>query len=143
MDGAPPRAVANGERVEDVRTAERILLVDDEESVLFAITEYLTLRGHEVHRASDVQRAIELLAAHRFGCVVTDLHLTPSRSSDGFEIARLARSAGAARVVLLTAHGSAEVARDAAAVGVDRVIAKPVLLADLERVLLEPVQVSP
>ncbi|MFN8600593.1 MAG: response regulator [Candidatus Binatia bacterium] len=135
--------MANGDREGEERTAERILLVDDEESVLFAITEYLTLRGHEVHRASDVQRAAELLAAHRFGCVVTDLHLTPARGADGFEVARLARDAGAARVVLLTAHGSPEVARDAAAFGVHRVIAKPVLLADLERVLLEPGREAP
>lgn len=116
----------------------RILLVDDEESVLFAITEYLTLRGHEVYRASDVQRAAELLAAHRFDCVLTDLHLTPARTADGFEIARIARDAGTRRIVLLTAHGSPEVARDAAAVGIVRVVAKPVLLSDLERVLLEP-----
>ena len=135
--------MANGDREGEARTAERILLVDDEASVLFAITEYLTLRGHEVHRASDVQRATELLAAHRFGCVVTDLHLTPARGADGFEVARLARDAGAARVVLLTAHGSPEVARDAAAVGIHRVIAKPVLLADLERVLLEPGREAP
>lgn len=128
--------------MDGVRSAGRILLVDDEESVLFAITEYLTLRGHEVHRASDVQRAAELLATHRFGCVVTDLHLTPARGADGFQIARLARDAGAARVVLLTAHGSPEVVRDAADAGIDRVVAKPVLLADLERVLLEPESVA-
>ena len=122
---------------------ERILLVDDEESVLFAITEYLTLRGHEVHRASDVQRAAELLAAHRFGCVVTDLHLTPARTADGFEIARLARGAGTGRIVLLTAHGTPDVIRDAGEAGVDQVVAKPVLLSELERVLLEPAQVAP
>lgn len=142
MDGAALRVVSNQERERGERAVGRILLVDDEESVLFAITEYLTLRGHEVHRASDVQRATELLAAHRFGCVVTDLHLTPARSADGFEIARIARDAGTGRVVLLTAHGSPEVAREAAAVGIDRVIAKPVRLSELERVLLEP-EVTP
>ena len=134
--------MSNQEQVRSEGDVGRILLVDDEESVLFAITEYLTLRGHEVHRASDVQRATELLAAHHFGCVVTDLHLTPARNADGFEIARRARDAGTGRIVLLTAHGSPEVARDAAAVGVDRVVAKPVLLSDLERVLLEPAVAS-
>lgn len=116
---------------------ERILLVDDEESVLFAITEYLTLRGHSVHRASDVQRAIELLETHRFGFVVTDLHLTPARDADGFEIARRARDAGVRRIVLLTAHGTPEIVRQASALGIDQVVAKPVRLAELERVLLD------
>lgn len=125
------------ERTERAVDVGRILLVDDEESVLFAIAEYLTLRGHEVHRASDVQRATELLEAQRFGFVVTDLHLTPARNADGFQIARLARNAGARRIVLLTAHGTSEVVREASALGIDRVIAKPVRLAELERVLLD------
>lgn len=117
------------------RTDRRILLVDDENSVLFAINEYLTLRGHEVHRAADRESAEQLLASRPFSWVVTDLHLTPARAGEGLSIVRLARSAGAERIVLLTAHGSPEIVREAEECGVDQVIAKPVLLADLERVL--------
>jgi len=135
--------VSNQEQVAAERQAERILLVDDEESVLFAITEYFRLRGYEVHRASDVQRATELLETHAFGCVVTDLHLTPAREADGFTVARAAREAGTGRIVLLTAHGTPDVVRAATEIGVDRVVAKPVLLSDLERVVLEPPGAEP
>lgn len=120
----------------DEQAVGRILLVDDEESVLFAINEYLTLRGHEVYRAADVEAAAALLTQHRFACVVTDLHLGPARGADGFEVARLARDAGATRIVLLTAHGSDEVVREARARGIERVIAKPVRLAELEQVVV-------
>jgi DNA-binding response OmpR family regulator len=122
---------------------ERILLVDDEQSVLFAIHEYLTLRGHEVHRAADRATAERLLDAERFAWVVTDLHLTPARAHDGLAVARKARGQGVARIVLLTAHGSSDIERAASDAGIDRVLAKPVLLADLEVALTEPLEPRP
>jgi CheY-like chemotaxis protein len=117
------------------RSGERILLVDDEESVLFAINEYLTLRGHRVHRAASSEAAHELLRSNRYDCVISDLHLGPARDGEGIEIARVARQTGTARIVLLTAHGTPELARDASELGIDRVIAKPVTLSDLEQVV--------
>jgi CheY-like chemotaxis protein len=127
--------VTNQEETAAVRLGERVLLVDDEESVLFAINEYLTLRGHQVHRAASPEAAHDLLRSHRYGCVITDLHLGPARAGEGIEIARAARESGTPCVVLLTAHGTPELARDAVALGIDRVIAKPVTLADLELVV--------
>jgi DNA-binding response OmpR family regulator len=114
----------------------RILLVDDEESVLFAIHAYLTLHGHEVHRASDRQTAERLLASTSFAGVVTDLNLTAGRDQEGFAVASACRKAGVERVVMLTAHKTPEVDATASVVGIDCVLAKPVLLSDLEQALL-------
>jgi len=121
----------------DGGAGRRYLLVDDEESVLFAIHEYLTLHGHEVHRAADRQTAERLLATVPFGGVVTDLHLTPAQDGDGYAVAAAARGAGVPRVVMLTAHKTAEVEATAARIGIDSVLAKPVRLAEVERALLE------
>jgi len=117
-------------------TGWRILLVDDEESVLFAIHEYLTLHGHEVHRASDRETAERLLGSTSFTGVVTDLNLTPGRDGDGLAVALACRRAGVPRVVMLTAHKTPEVDEAAARAGIDCVLAKPVLLADLEDALV-------
>jgi len=119
---------------------QRILLVDDEESLLFAIHDYLTLRGHEVHRAADRATAECLLEERPFDWVVTDLHLTPERTADGLELARKARTIGVERIVLLTAHGSPEIEHHAAAAGIDRVLDKPVRLAELEGALAESME---
>ncbi|MEW6272456.1 MAG: response regulator [Thermodesulfobacteriota bacterium] len=113
----------------------RILLVDDEESVLFAMHQYFDLRGHEVHRAADSESAQRLLDEMPFAWVVTDLHLTPAREGNGLAVARKARSAGAERVVLLTAHRTPALDHEAELAGIDRVVAKPVTLPDLERLL--------
>lgn len=124
---------------EAVRDAgKRILLVEDEDSVLFAIREYFTMRGHQVHGAADSETAEQLLTAQSFAWVVTDLHLTPDRSGDGLSVVRLARDSGADRIVLLTAHGAPEVVRAAEDSGADGVIAKPVHLPELERFLCDP-----
>lgn len=120
------------------QTGQRVLLVDDEASVLFAIKEYLTVRGHDVQSAGDRETAERLLHEDEFTCAVTDLHLTPSRSAEGLSIVRLARQRGAQRIVLLTAHGTPEILSAAEDLGADRVIAKPVPLNELERVLLGP-----
>lgn len=116
-------------------TGKRILLVEDEDSVLFALKEYLTMRGHEVYGAADRETAEQLLAAQPFTWVVTDLHLTPARTGEGLSVVRLARDSGADRIVLLTAHGAPDVVRAAEQSGADGVLAKPVRLADLERFL--------
>ncbi|HEY8516678.1 MAG TPA: response regulator [Candidatus Binatia bacterium] len=120
----------------------RILLVDDEESVLFAMQQYFQLRGHEVHRAADADSAQRLLDELSFAWVVTDLHLTPAREGNGIEVARKARNVGVERVVLLTAHRTVAIDQEAALAGIDRVIAKPVRLPELEALLAgaEPVQ---
>ncbi len=118
------------------QAGQRILLVDDEASVLFAIKEYLTVRGHDVQSAVDRETAERLLSEGEFTCVVTDLHLTPARTAEGLAIVRLARQRGVRRIVLLTAHGAPEVVTAAEDLGADRVLAKPVLLDELERVLL-------
>ena len=126
----------------EVVMGERILLVDDEESVLFALHDYLTLRGYEVHSAADRATAKRLLEEQRFARVVTDLHLSPERAGDGLALARKARETGVDRVVLLTAHGSPEIEHAAEDAGIHRVLAKPVLLAELERVLMDPETLS-
>ena len=117
------------------RAVRRILLVDDEESVLFAMHQYFSLRGHEVHRAADRESAERLLDELPFDWVVTDLHLTPAREQDGLSVGRKASDTCAERVVLLTSHRTSDVDREAKLAGIDRVLAKPVTLPDLELLL--------
>lgn len=117
----------------------KVLLVDDEESVLFAIHEYLTLRGYEAVRARDRETAERLLETASYAWVVTDLHLGPGLEGDGFAVAERARLLHpSTKILLLTAHGSPEVEAAAARSGIDKVVGKPVGLADLERVMNEP-----
>jgi ActR/RegA family two-component response regulator len=116
----------------------KLLLVDDERAILVPLARYLRARGLEVSVAEDAESAEALLAREPFDVIVADLHLSPGRPAEGLE---LLERAGARhprmRRVLLTAYGSPEVERKAAALGVDRVLGKPQPLATLFGVIAE------
>lgn len=87
---------------------KKILVVDDEPAVLFALSEALTdrRRGLKVVTARDGREAMSVLEAEKVHLVVTDLRMP---EVDGFELlAHLRRSYPSLPVILMTALGSAE-----------------------------------
>lgn len=68
-----------------------ILLVDDEETILFAMKQYCTLAGYEVDCAQDRHDAIALLTAVPYAVLITDICLTGNDDRDGFAIVRYAQ----------------------------------------------------
>lgn len=104
---------------------KKILLVDDEPSVLFALSEALTdpRRGIEVVTAADGGEAIALLQTEPIRLVVTDLRMP---NVDGFELlAHLRRHHPAMPVILMTALGTAEMASRLASAGTFECLSKP------------------
>lgn len=85
-----------------------VLVVDDEPSVLFALSEGLAdrKRGVKVLTAANGREALSLLEAGRVDLVLTDLRMP---EMDGFELlAHLRRSHPGLPVILMTALGHAE-----------------------------------
>ena len=128
----PPDAVAPTAR-------PSILLVDDEEAILFALQDYLSAAGWRVAPAAAAEAAEELLAASHFAVAVVDLRLSPADDEHaGLAVVRRIRQRSPeTRVVLLTAYGSPSVEAEARRLGVDSLLAKPQPLADLHRHLRE------
>lgn len=88
---------------------KKILVVDDEPAVLFALSEALTdkRRGWQVLTASDGREAMRALQAEKVHLVVTDLRMP---EVDGFELlAHLRRNHPSLPVILMTALGTAEI----------------------------------
>lgn len=88
---------------------KKILVVDDEPAVLFALSEALTdkRRGWQVVTASDGKEAMRALQAEKVHLVVTDLRMP---EVDGFELlAHLRRNHPSLPVILMTALGTAEI----------------------------------
>lgn len=112
-----------------------ILLVDDEEAILFALQDYLCAAGWRVATASSADGAEALLAASRFAVAVVDLRLSPADDEHaGLAVVRRIRDRSpATRIVVLTAYGSPSVEAEARRLGVDSLLAKPQPLAELER----------
>lgn len=90
---------------------KRILVVDDEPSILFGLSEGLAdvRRRIEVVTAPGGQEAIDILEARKIDLVLTDLRMP---EVDGFELLTyLRRNHPHLPVILMTAHGPDELAR--------------------------------
>ncbi len=108
----------------------RILAVDDEERLARLAAHLLTPLGHRVAVATSGEQALEVLHGDHFELLITDLGL--GAGMNGWELAEIVRGRYPnIRIILATGWGAAISDRDAAAHGVDGVIAKPYTAADL------------
>jgi len=114
-----------------------VLVVDDEPSVLFALSEGLgdRRRGVRVVTAANGIEAVAVLEAEPVDIVLTDLRMP---DMDGFELLTfLRRNHPAVPVILMTALGSAETSARLATAGSFECLAKPFHLPDLKRKIAE------
>lgn len=110
----------------------RLLVVDDEPAILFALADYLARSGYAVDRARSRTEAEGLLVAASYDLVVVDLRLGVSEPRGGLAVLRRLREhQPGTRAILLTAYGSAEVEAELAAFGAVRLLSKPQPLARL------------
>ncbi len=115
----------------------RLLIADDEETILFAMREYFETLGYEVDCASRVHEARALLATHSYAVVIADLRLTPSEPAAGLDlVGSIKERHPTTRTIILTAYGSPRVEALARQLGVDAFLHKTQRLKDVARVVL-------
>jgi DNA-binding NtrC family response regulator len=104
--------------------ALRVLVVDDELLIRWSIGEMLTQHGHTVVEATSASNTRDVLSgADPIDVVLLDYRLPDS--NDLQLLAEVRRRMPDTAVVLMTAHGTPEVARGALQLGAYRVINKP------------------
>ena len=104
----------------------RLLIVDDEEAILFAMGDFLVRSGYQVDRASSRQEAERLLAGEPYSLAIVDLRLGATEPRGGLDLLRRIReSSPQTQTILLTAYGSPEVEAELAALGAGRMLSKP------------------
>src|SRR5712671_2862359 len=91
----------------------KVLLIDDELTMVQMVTEMLRQEGHEVFPFTNMRDALPALETHLPEIVITDLYLDKTRAH-GLEILQKARSVTPpASVIVITAFGSIETAVEA------------------------------
>lgn len=104
----------------------RILVVDDECTILFAMKEFLSHGGFHVDCAIEREEAEALIANERYAAVIADLRLLGSDSGDGLDVVLAAREQSRdTRIVLLSAYTTPEIETRARLQGADAVLKKP------------------
>jgi len=113
--------------------AGRVLVVDDEESIRFVIRDYLQTHGFDVCEAVDSKSVRDAVRTSRPDAVVLDYRLQDGTSLD--LIPDLKRLDGDLFVLVLTGHGTIQLAVEAVKLGADNFLTKPVELSALATIL--------
>ena len=111
----------------------KVLLVDDEITMVQMVTELLRSEGHEVHPFTNGAKAMDALESIQPELVITDLYLDKSQNTFGLEIVTKARSLNPpAIVIVVTGFGSIETAVEAMKKGAYDYLEKPFKLDQLK-----------
>jgi DNA-binding NtrC family response regulator len=107
----------------------RILIVDDEPTILNLLNKILVGQGYDATPASNGEKALQLLQTERFDLMISDINMTPI---NGMELLRKAGSTWPDMgVIMLTAYGTVATAVEAMKEGAFDYITKPFKLDEL------------
>src|SRR5205823_3332467 len=115
----------------DSSGAPRVLVVDDEDTVMLTIQGILELDGYAVTAASSSTRALELIGTQHFDVMLTDLRLD---GAEGLELLReLHRTSPETISVILTGYASIDSAVEALRAGAYDYLLKPCDVYEMRR----------
>lgn len=115
------------------KTRLKVLVVDDDPSLLEMMRLTLTKEGYDVHDASSAREARERLDGTVFDLVVSDIYLGDASAIELLD--DIHEASPEASIILVTAQGTVETAAAARSAGVFDYLAKPFKLEQLvERV---------
>lgn len=111
---------------------KRILIVDDESTLLLSLSYALRAAGVEVVTASRLESAEEALNRYAFELVIADIRMTGMLGIEGLELLTyVKRRWPRTRVIIMTAFGTDEIRSDALERGADWYCDKPVDIDEL------------
>jgi DNA-binding NtrC family response regulator len=111
----------------------RILIVDDEPAVRFGIREFLELHGYQIEEAETCQDARHIFSSSRPDIVIADYMLPDGTALD--LLPRLKDIDSEIPLLVLTAHGSIDLAVRAIKEGAEQFLTKPIELPTLHVIL--------
>lgn len=112
------------------KTMGKILVIDDERSIRNTIKEILEYEKHQVMAAVDGSEGLELIEQTTFDAILCDIKMP---EMDGMEVLEKAVKITDSPIIMISGHGTIEIAVEALKKGAFDYIAKPL---DLNRLLV-------
>lgn len=107
----------------------RVMLVDDEQDYLDALSARLEMRGMKVTAVSRGQEAVDIASDKKFDVILLDLAMP---GMDGLEtLKRIKENDPDAEIIILTGHGSVKAGVEAMKLGAEDFMEKPVRFEQL------------
>ena len=101
----------------------RVLLVDDEEQFVDALSERLAIRDYEITKSLNGEEALEKIKQYNYDVVVLDVTMP---GTDGIEVLReIKKLKPLTEVIVLTGHGTVETAIEGMKLGAFDFLIKP------------------
>jgi CheY-like chemotaxis protein len=127
--------------VNDVVSARRILIVDDEQVLALTLQEGLEkLPNCEIAIATSGEQALRLFEQQPFDLLITDYKMP---GTDGMTLAmRVRQTYPQTVIIMITAYGDHELRERAASASIRRILDKPVSLEEIRQVTLEAFDLS-
>ena len=110
----------------------RLLIAEDDPDTLFPLREFFCDQGFTVDCVVGPTEARRMLERFPYSVLLTDLHLTENRQSEGLIVVEQARRHQPdIRAIMMTAFPSLQMEFDALRLGADLVVSKPIALVAL------------
>jgi DNA-binding NtrC family response regulator len=110
-------------------TTPRLLLIEDDPVIRFAVRDFMEANGYAVSEAASAAEGERIFERERPTVVVTDYKLPDATALD--LLPRLRATSATTPIIVLTGHGSVELAVQAMREGADDFLTKPVSLPTL------------
>jgi DNA-binding NtrC family response regulator len=111
---------------------KKILIVDDEPTILMTLSHLLNNKDTTVITSSRMEEAEEALSRYAFDLVIADIRLSGMYGIEGLELLSFIKKMHAeTKVIIMTAYGSDEIREDAYRRGAFHYYEKPIDLSNL------------
>jgi DNA-binding NtrC family response regulator len=106
---------------------KRVLIVDDEVSILFSYRKLLEREGMKVDVCESFEEAVEHIRDNDYCAVIADIRLSGSENTDGLKILHeIKKKQPDAKVILMTGYGNSDIEQMAYDLGAAHYFEKPV-----------------
>jgi DNA-binding NtrC family response regulator len=112
--------------------AEKILIVEDEETLRDSLKRVFIREGYDVEGAKDAETSLRMLEISSFDLIITDIILT---GIDGIELLKRCKEQNPEQmIIVMTAFASLETAVEALRAGAYDYIIKPIIHEEIKRI---------
>ncbi len=88
---------------------KKILIVDDEQSILLTLTHLLRVPGVEVLACNEIEQAEEALESSHFDLVIADIRMSGVNGIEGLELLSYVKQHFDTEVIIMTGFGTSEI----------------------------------
>lgn len=110
---------------------KKIMIVDDEPSILLSLSYALKTEGVEVITCNEIEQAEEALNSTRFDLVLADIRMSGVNGIEGLELLTYIKDHYDTKVIIMTGYATDEIEADAYRRGAHYYFKKPIDINEL------------